>query len=251
MRHADTLHAVPRRRKVPSRALWKTVVPLVLLAAGACATTKPRPVGKDVPRPVASTTAERRAVTLIRSQFGSNDVKKWMTARRELATIGRPAVPFLMYAMYTGDSVLKRNCLETLVSVGLPATDALSVALDAKDRDLRRNATIALGRIGSGAPRLKLRSLAAGDPDWMIRAAASEALGRVRDRKAAPTLINVLSDSEAGVREWAAWSLGRLGDPVAVPPLEKLMLKDASPEVREAAKKALRVLTQKTSGVGA
>ncbi|HEX7708829.1 MAG TPA: PilT/PilU family type 4a pilus ATPase, partial [Thermoanaerobaculia bacterium] len=67
------------------------------------------------------------------------------------------------------------------------------------------------------------------DPDWWIRIAAAESLGRSRDSRAVDPLIETLSDPDA---RWAAVeALGRIADPRALGALGK-MLADPQPNVR-------------------
>ncbi len=55
--------------------------------------------------------------------------------------------------------------------------------------------------------------------------------------------VRKLEDENEEVRRYVAWSLGLLGDPEAIPYLEKVLQKDTSKEVRDAASDALKKLT--------
>lgn len=78
-------------------------------------------------------------------------------------------------------------------------------------------------------------------PNWRERMLAAERLGLSRWSEAVPSLIEALrSDEDLFVRNAAAQSLGRLGDPRAVEPLIAAMLQDIA--VREQASKALAAI---------
>ena len=68
------------------------------------------------------------------------------------------------------------------------------------------------------------------DPD--VRAHAAEALGHMADRLGAregdvlAALLRSLTDPSAYVRFWSAFALGNLGDPRAIPALERLAERD-------------------------
>ncbi len=76
------------------------------------------------------------------------------------------------------------------------------------------------------------------DPDAGVRAAAAEAVGRVRLREAVPQLLDWLDNPEADVRAAAARALGQIGDARTVPNIVRV-LGDSNPDVRRAAVSAL------------
>ena len=77
------------------------------------------------------------------------------------------------------------------------------------------------------------------DSDWVVRKAAAEALGEIKDKRALWALISVLIiDSDKYVRRAAALALGELKDERAVEPLS-LALNDEYKKVRIAARKAI------------
>jgi len=67
------------------------------------------------------------------------------------------------------------------------------------------------------------------DPDWWIRITAADTLGRLGDPRAVPSLVESLCDPE--VRWAAVEALGRIGDPMALPGLSRL-LDDEAVDVR-------------------
>jgi len=82
-----------------------------------------------------------------------------------------------------------------------------------------------LGRIGEPAVEPLIWVL--NNPDWGVRESetATEALGRIGDRRAVEPLIRVLSNADSHVRESAAAAeaLGRIGSDRAVAPLKRTL----------------------------
>ena len=60
-------------------------------------------------------------------------------------------------------------------------------------------------------------------PESGRRKAAAEELGRLRDKRAVPALIENLIDESPSVRASAVWALGEIGDPAAAPALARLL----------------------------
>ncbi len=76
------------------------------------------------------------------------------------------------------------------------------------------------------------------DPSWRVRLQAAVVLGKLHDRRAAPSLERALRDPNESVRGLAAQVLGDLGSDDSVAALERARL-DASPFVRERATQSL------------
>lgn len=79
------------------------------------------------------------------------------------------------------------------------------------------------------------------DDDKMVRLAAVEALGLIRDSRAYEHLLPLLSDDDRDIRFATAVALGELGDKRAVIPLEKACA-DSSGYVRAAALDSIQKL---------
>lgn len=77
------------------------------------------------------------------------------------------------------------------------------------------------------------------DTDYLVRAQAAVALGKLKDPKAIPYLVTALSDNSNYVRIDSANALGNIGDPQAIQALTKSLVDDPSPHVRRACAKAL------------
>jgi HEAT repeat protein len=150
-----------------------------------------------------------------------------------------------------------------------------SFQLKSRDADTRRRAALSLGVPGKAAAIPSLQALTA-DPEWAVREAAVEALGRIGDPSAIPSiieavrqaeairdagprdtlkaaavaalarigppgvaaLVETLSDKHAGLRETAIAALGGIGGPDAVAALSRTVRDDRS-SVRQAGVAAL------------
>jgi len=101
------------------------------------------------------------------------------------------------------------------------AFDALDAAARGDPEPLVRLAAArALGQVPDAAPASLVALLA--DMDAGVRQEACWALGRRAVRSALPSLIGVLeSDPDCRVRSQAAWALGQIGDPAAIEPLRQ------------------------------
>lgn len=77
------------------------------------------------------------------------------------------------------------------------------------------------------------------------RSDAAGVLGRLRDPRAIPPLLDRLrNDHATSVRVASATALGEIGDPRAIPPLEKVTVYDKRQEVRDAATMAVGRIQQ-------
>jgi hypothetical protein len=79
------------------------------------------------------------------------------------------------------------------------------------------------------------------DPSYKVRVQAALVLGKLRDKRAVPSLIQALKDENESVRGVAATSLGQIGDRSAANALQEAT-NDSSEFVRAQAKKALETV---------
>jgi len=123
---------------------------------------------------------------------------------------------------------------------------------DASD-DVRQAATYALGLIGAKRALSPLIAVLADQTNSPgLRGMAAEALSDVRDRRAVPALLGALGDVSPEVRFWAAFALGELGDPQALPELERIAATDRAPvagrgTVRKEAEAAIQRIREQDS----
>ena len=146
------------------------------------------------------------------------------------------------------------------------AVDALLVALRDRNSDVRRSSAISLGKIADrkaapgligatgdlddlvrdtaadslgaiGAPAVEALLAAAKAPGWRVRSGAAKALGIIKDARAVPALLALLTDSNDEVAAMASGALSGMGGP-AVEALKRAF-DSANPELRYAAGAAL------------
>jgi len=111
-----------------------------------------------------------------------------------------------------------------------PQVEALYKSSKQDDPRIRRYLSVVLGRLRDRrATPLLLEGLH--DADIENRIYALLGLGELRDPSSVPQVAVLLGDSEKDIRKTAAYALGEIGDASAVPPLLKA-LDDAEPEVR-------------------
>src|SRR3954465_1066470 len=79
------------------------------------------------------------------------------------------------------------------------------------------------------------------DPSYKVRVQAALVLGKLRDKRAVPSLMQALRDENESVRGVAATSLGQIGDKSAANALQQAT-NDPSEFVRNQAKKALETV---------
>jgi HEAT repeat protein len=119
-----------------------------------------------------------------------------------------------------------QKAAEALGNLGVPALEVLMTAF--KDKDLSGYASTALVKMG--APAVDALIAEVRDPHSAVSLGAVEALGKIKDARAVPPLIEALRVKDL---QWnAAYALGEIKDPRAVEPLiAALQNKDA--EFRE------------------
>jgi len=86
-------------------------------------------------------------------------------------------------------------------------------------------------RVSGTDPDSAARDLA-GDGDFRLKLTAALYLGKARAPQSRPALERALSDAHPSVRNAAAMALATLGDPAAIPALEKAKAKEQSTSVK-------------------
>ena len=155
---------------------------------------------------------------------------------------GRPqlradSIPQLIRALE--DENVRYGAALTLAKMGPTAVSALIESLSADSPEVRIWSAFALGEMGPAAkPSVAELTKALAASDAPLRAAASQALGKISASKAVPQLATCLTDQDPRVRAEAAVALGRIG-PTATAATESLVNALADPQVRRQARQAL------------
>ncbi len=142
---------------------------------------------------------------------------------------------YLIKTLADGDASVRARAARILGENREPqAIGALAtVLMDDPDMQVRQQAALALGRIGAVEPLVD----ALHSPDLKVRQLITQALGAIGDPRAAKPLIVALRDSHAEVRSQAAFALTKLGA-AAVEPLI-LALRHTDPAARWGAARVL------------
>lgn len=105
--------------------------------------------------------------------------------------------------------------------------EALHQHLDGASSARGAAAAWTLGRLGHASSVQPLRAVLRNtSADGDVRAHAAEALGALRSHDALMDLIAALEDPSPDVKYWAAYALGEIGDPAALPALDRLAHSD-------------------------
>ena len=106
-------------------------------------------------------------------------------------------------------------------------------SLNSSDADLRRLEIINLSDSSEAAKHFNdFVVLLEKDPDYLVRAQAALALGKLKNNQVTPILLKALNDSSQWVRVDVVTALGEINDPAALPALHKILSDDISPDVR-------------------
>jgi HEAT repeat protein len=211
-----------------------------------------------------------RAVAPLLAELRDPETQFHNRAVWALQRIGRPAVPMLTAALKSDSVYVRRAAAEGLRFTSAPeSVPALVAALHDPDVKVRAAAASALGWEDNAAAVPPLLA-AFDDPDWRVADAAVRALAAVGQPAVEPLismfgnpqpvkerfasdalaqmsrapvarLLQATRSESAAVREWAAVTLGKIGDTSAVARLRE-MAATAQGDERWAAQQALRRL---------
>ena len=183
----------------------------------------------------------RATQPLLRALVDDGDRSVRAAAARSLGRIGAvDAVPALVEALVS-KRVPRAVGGQALLDLGEGAVEPLAALLGHDDPDVRATATELLGLLAD-ANRADL--LLGALRDYVRRRSARTRLGHSagsappRQRRHS---ARALDDRIPFVREAAAWALGRLGDPAALPQLLELAESDAFEPARAAAEAAATI----------
>jgi HEAT repeat protein len=162
---------------------------------------------------IGSDTAMNALAKILVTDAGEDAVWTRTKAAWALAALGQKSVPLLISALNDNEEGTRRRAGWALVKIGTPALKALTSSLREINKFTRERAALTLGWIG--------------------------------DENAVTSLIWALQDKEPSVVSAAAWALGRIGSPKALPALQE-MINNKNNDIRENAIEAIeRILANK------
>lgn len=133
---------------------------------------------------------------------------------KSIENMGVYAVPGLIEALSDREGTVRRFAALILGKIGDPrAIEELGMTLYDLHHDVSLAAAEALAKFG--APAVKVMSNALLHPEATVRLHAAIGLGKIKDPRVAPFLIETLHDPERAVQKQAILSLGQLHDEMA------------------------------------
>ncbi len=163
------------------------------------------------------------------------------------------AIPSLSEALHSIEPNVRKSAAYALGHIKHPdAIPPLATTLaEDSDNEVRTAAAYALGYLGNPQaldPLVKILQNPEEPP--RLRGMTAEALANIGDSAAVSPLCAALEDESAEVRYWAVFALGRVGDMIILPHLERLAFMDDEVllgwgSVREEAAKAIRKIEER------
>jgi HEAT repeat protein len=165
-------------------------------------------------------------------------------AARALGSLGAArAAQFLVDALSSDDPWVTDSARDALIALGTAAIDNLMKGLSERERGVPAREVIAYILLKLRDPRAIgtiTTILKDQGEDTRLRASIAAWLGRLGVAAAADSLIAVVADADATVREKAVESLSVIGDAGAVRALETVAQLDSAETVRATATRSLR-----------
>jgi HEAT repeat protein len=155
------------------------------------------------------------------------------------AQLARIVSGLLSIASSGSDEIARRSSVASLGYSSQPeATLAIQQAFDAGTDDWRSAALVAMGR-SSNPDWAKTILAMLRDPAPRLRMEAARACGELELEAASADLIDLLEDSDSGVRRAAIWSLGQVGGKPAYQALQQLVRRKEDSDEAELADQAI------------
>jgi len=129
------------------------------------------------------------------------------------------------------EPAVRRVYYDTLLSMGEVSRPVIEAMVEDENRFLVRDACVMLGEIG-GARAVQLVTSALADTDPRVRVEALHALGELGDAEAGRLALGFLDDADSNVRVAAAVAAGKLGLERALRPLLQLLEQEEGPDKR-------------------
>jgi len=164
--------------------------------------------------------ADGEAVDRLVHMLEDRDIMPRQAAAISLGRIGDKAgVEPLINALAEGPPDVRFQAISSLVELdGVRAVAPLMVALEDHDPEVRGSAAAGLGDLEAHEAADAIAGLL-GDTLETVRVEAAYALGRLRDPRGLPALVKLTTHRDFGYM--VCELLGRLGNPEAVPALER------------------------------
>jgi HEAT repeat protein len=218
------------------RVFFQSIVLFVLIVPALSSYGQPRIARDTIPPKIP--TVVRRQIELL---YSNNALTRGEAAFRlgEMGRTAHQAIPYLL-ALFDDSASLfwepghkltnpAKEAASALVKIGEPSIQPLIDSFKScKDHDEEELKKFALYKIGRPAVTPLVKALKHTDPK--VRASAAITLGRIGDRQAVDSLIELLADKE--VRASALYALGGIKDHRAVGPIMEILRSENNVEIR-------------------
>lgn len=185
---------------------------------------------------------------LIQALLQDEDTVVQASAIGALARTGEASVEPLLEVLASPDSTEsnKGHAAWALAFIGAKAKDRLYAAYASDSTEVRAAVVGAIAKVveedreDTQALNLLVKSL--NDSAIDVRSEAAAVLGNLKYQPAIPTLISLLDHAEAQTRKSAALSLMKIGNQVAIAPLQTALAKEQDAKVTKAISLAISLL---------
>lgn len=158
-----------------------------------------------------------------------------------IENMGEPVVEPLIGVLGDREKTVRKFAITMLGNLrDLRAMDEIGMALYDLHHEVSEAAALALSQFG--APAIDVLAEALTHPEAAVREHAILGLGRIRDERVAPFLIEMLHDRDPVVKRQAILSIGELRDVRAIPVLQKLAADRTDRELATLAKEWIEKL---------
>ena len=170
----------------------------------------------------------RESIHVLLERLGAEKEADRLAAERQLAQVGRAALPTLRAALNHGPPARRRHVLRVLTALGDPAVlpAARAILKDPERAPHHADAARALADVGGPAVAPELTALLANSTDDAVADVCLQALVAWRAPFAAPFVIEAAQ--RPPLRQTAADAVARWGDPILLPYLTPRVAKATS-----------------------
>jgi len=170
----------------------------------------------------------------------------WALGAFPKETIEEEVIPRLREGLKSSDDRIVWNAAVAMAFFGQEeVAPILDQGLSSKNQFQRWEAAYCLGMVHDEASvDLLCRIVSNPNEDQRLRQEAVNSLGRIGDPGAIPVLIAALKDPAAGIRWRAAIALANIGDPSVIPALKEALANEKDPYAAQQIQKAIDRLSQ-------
>jgi bilin biosynthesis protein len=212
----------------------KSVTPLLMEAV----INHPNPVVRRASTKTLTLIADPIAVpTLLNALLNDEDTVVKASSVGALAKIGEAAVPALLQILASTEypESAKGYAVWALAFIGVEAKEHLYREIHSDSPEVRAGVVGAIAKIaeeGTEVEAFQILVNALTDPSPMVRCEAAVALGGLAHQPAIPKLVELLHHPDWETRKAAALALMKIGDGVALEPLQTALTQEAEAGVQ-------------------